>query len=223
MALAGTTVGSINHLKYPAYIYEKGWRSMQDAGRKRMDLALSVFGQFLIAVMIQVAAASALPGKGQEVKTLEDLARVFSATLGGYGRIAVGFGMWAAVFSSFIGSNTGYSLLAADIYERYIRPAPSAGRDAARQRAYRVLLAVFYLPSLYVLFTGWKPFPLVVLSSAAFLALMPLLMGGLLKLTTDRSLLGEHVNRPISNLLLGGMICLTLYLTWQNAAELIGR
>ena len=129
MALAASTVGSINHLKYPAFVFEKGWRDVSARRKQRVDLALSCLGQLTIAALIQIAVAATLRGAGAEVRTLQDLSRMFSTYLGEPGRIVFVIGMWATVSSSYIGSNTGYSLIVADVYERFC-----AGRRRRRRQ-----------------------------------------------------------------------------------------
>ena len=60
MALAASSVGSINHLKYPAFVFEKGWRDLSAQRRQRVDLALSCLGQLSVAALIQISVAAAM-------------------------------------------------------------------------------------------------------------------------------------------------------------------
>ena len=226
LALAGTTVGSIGHLKYPAFVYEKGWHSLQQLRQQQFDLALSVSGQFLVAVVVQIAAAAALHGQGG-IHSIEDLSRVFSSHLGEIGRVVAGVGIWAVVFSGYLGSNTGYGLLVADVYERFVfRPARGATpprRDDIRRRAYRVVLTIFCVSPLYVLFTSWEPFFLGLFSNAMFFMLTPLLMAGLLWMTSNRALMKEEVNGIVTKIAIGATIAVSLFLTYQGSVELIAR
>ena len=88
---------------------------------QRSDLALSVLGQFVLSVLIQVAAAATFHGKAFDVNTIEDLAAIFAGPLGEFGRVVLAIGLWAAVFTSYLGSNTGYGLIVADTYERFVQ------------------------------------------------------------------------------------------------------
>ena len=226
LALAGTTVGSIGHLKYPAFVYEKGWQSLQHLRKQQIDLALSVSGQFLLAVVIQIAAAAALHGQGG-IHSIEDLSTVFSSHLGEIGRVVTGVGIWAVVFSGYLGSNTGYSLLVADAYERYLsRPARKATKelcDDTRRRAYRVVLTFFCVSPLYVLFTSWQPFFLGLFSNAMFFMLTPLLMAGLLWMTSNRALMKDEVNGVVTKIAISATIAVSLFLTYQGSVEMIAR
>ena len=226
LALAGTTVGSIGHLKYPAFVYEKGWHSVQHLRRQQFDLAVSVFGQFLLAVLIQIAGAAALHGQGG-IRSVEDLSRVFSTHLGQFGHLVAGVGIWAVVFAGYLGSNTGYSLLVADVYERFVvRPRGGAAaerRDDTRRRAYRVVLTFFCVSPLYVLFTSWQPFFLGLISNGLFFMLTPLLMSGLLWMTSKRALMKDEVNGLVTKIGICVAIAVSLFLTYVGAIEMIAR
>jgi Mn2+/Fe2+ NRAMP family transporter len=226
LALAGTTVGSIGHLKYPAFVYEKGWHSLQDLRKQQFDLAFSVSGQFLVAVVIQIAAAAALHGQGG-IHSIEDLSRVFSSHLGEIGRLVAGVGIWAVVFAGHLGSNTGYGLLVADAYERFVfRPVHGATaelRDDTRRRAYRVVLTFFCVSPLYVLFTSWQPFFLGLFSNAMFFMLTPLLMAGLLWMTTNRALMKDEVNGLVTKMAISATIAVSLFLTYRGSVEMIAK
>lgn len=226
MALAGTTIGTINHLKYPTLVYEKGWRRVEELSTQRADLAASIFGQFLLSFLIQVAAAAVLSSRHVQIKSVDDLSAVFASELGEIGRIVVGVGVWASAFNSYVGSNTGYGLLVADVYERFVRRArgPAAGSRASRRHhAFQVVLMLFCMPSMYVLFTSWTPFQVGLFQSALFLVLTPLLMFGLLRLTNDRELLADRANGLWSRLAIAVAIAVSLYLTGQGALDVINR
>ncbi len=225
MALAASSIGSINHLKYPAFVFEKGWRDVSVQRQQRVDLAVSCIGQLTMAALIQIAVAATLRGGGAEFKTVQDLAGVFAMHLGEPGRIMFAIAMWATVLSTYIGSNTGYSLIVADVYERFLRRhrTPGESRDAVRQRAYRAFLTLFCVSPLYVLFTSWEPFWLGIVAGAIFFALAPLMMTGVLVISSNRTLMGEQVNGWISKLTIGVAIAISLVLTYQSLTELVAR
>jgi manganese transport protein len=226
MALAASSVGSINHLKYPAFVFEKGWRDLSAQRKQRVDLALSCLGQLAAAALIQIAVAATLKGGGAQIKTTQDLSRIFSAHFGGTGRILFAITMWGTVFSSYIGSNTGYSLIVADVYERFLRRgtrAAGASRDAVRQRAYLVFLTFFCVSPLYVLVTSWEPFWIGVVAGAIFFAMAPLLMTGVLVISSNRGLMREQVSGWRSKVMIGLAIALSLALTYRSLTDLAIR
>jgi Mn2+/Fe2+ NRAMP family transporter len=126
-----------------------------------------------------------------------------------------------------LGSNTGYGLIVADTYERFVQRhtgmEDGSIRDAVRGRAYRVVLTLFCVPPLYVLFTSWKPVWVLIVTSAMFLVLTPIMMAGLLLMTENRVLMGNRVNGWVSRTAIAAAILVTLYLTYESAVELAGR
>jgi Mn2+/Fe2+ NRAMP family transporter len=132
--------------------------------------------------------------------------------------------MWGAVFTTFLGSNTGYSLLVADVYERFLsgrQRADASARDTKRGRVYRALLIFFCVSPLYVLFTSWQPFWISIFTAALFVVITPLTMIGLLYITNNWNLLKEHTNHAWSNTVIGCSIPIALFLTYQSVIELI--
>ena len=226
MALAASSVGSINHLKYPAFVFEKGWRDLSVQRKQRVDLALSCLGQLSVAALIQIAVAAALQGGGAQIKTVQDLSRIFSTHLGEPGRIVFAIAMWATVFSTYVGSNTGYSLIVADVYERFLRTSSRAAgesRDKIRQRAYVLFLTFFCVSPLYVLFTSWEPFWIGILAGAIFFALAPLLMTGVLVISSNRAVMREQASGWWSKAMIGLAIALSLALTYRSLTDLALR
>jgi manganese transport protein len=211
------------HLKYPACIYEKGWRSRHHEAKRRLDLRLSVLGQLAVAMLIQVAAAATFHGSTVQINSLEDLTRLYSEILGPPGRILFGVGMWTAVFTNFICNNTAYGLLGADFYERFIRQDSDDAREEtdARRRVFRLVVALFCILPLYVLFTSWKPIWLTIIASAMFVFITPVANLGLLVITSDRSIMKDRVNGIWSRVVISGWLAVALFLSYKNASELI--
>jgi Mn2+/Fe2+ NRAMP family transporter len=224
MALLGTSVGSLTALKYSAFVYEKGWRRVEFQKRQHVDLLLAVGGMFVLAVTIQIAAASVLHPRGLTVESIQDLAPLFSVSLGDWGQVVLGICLWAASFTTYIGSNTGYTLMAADVYRRAIRGEESQGSN---DPAFRFLLVWFCVSPMYVLWTDWKPVAVALLTGMLFVVLLPLILFALLKITNDKKLMGEHTNGWFSNVYLVvfglGILVVTLQEGTAIFAELVSR
>lgn len=217
VAILGTSVGSLTALKYSAFVYEKGWRSLSYQKQQRTDLMLTVAGVFALAVTIQVAAASVLHPRGLTVETIQDLAPLFGVSLGEWGRAALGICLWAATFTTYLGSNTGYTLMATDIYRRAIRGQEGMGSN---DPAFRGLLIWFCVSPMYVLWTDWKPVAVSLVTGAIFLFLLPLILYALLKITNDKKLMGAHTNGWFSNVYLSALGLGILLVTFQEGADL---
>jgi Mn2+/Fe2+ NRAMP family transporter len=225
MALAGSGASSVNNLKYPSFLYEKGWRTADQLRKQRLDLLLSVVTILVMSLLIQVAAAAALQPMGVKFKTAQDLELLYMKALGEPGRVMLGLGLWAAVFTTFLGSNTGYSLVMTEIWRSLRSPAerqtPPEPGSTKKHPVYRICVAWFCLSPLYVLATDFEPVVLVLATSALFVVLLPVSSLVLLRLGNDKGLLGEYRNKWFNNVALGLIGLAAIYLTWQNGKELL--
>ena len=84
-------------------------------------------------------------------------------------------------------------------------------------------LTLFCVSPLYVLFTSWEPFWIGIVASAIFFGLAPLLLIGLLALTTNGELMREHRSGPVSKVVIGLAIVLSLALTYRSLSDLGAR
>ena len=225
MALAGASAGSLSNLKYAAFVHEKGWRDMSALTRQRCDLLLSVLGILGTSVLIQVAAAASLRPMGVPLKEVEDLLPLFTPALGETGRIVLVVGVWAAVFNTYVTTNTGYSLMATDIYHAFLRP-PGDLKDAggsipsySSRPAYRWVLIFFCVSPLYVLLTDWQPIWITLLSASINVVLLPVVVGVLLRLTSDRRRMGPYANGWLTNVVMVLVVVTAAFLTCQNAID----
>jgi len=227
MALTGAGAGSVNNLKYAAFVREKGWLGPADLGKHRRNVVLSVVAILVMAALVQVVAATTLQPAGIVLRSAEDLALMFSQTLGQAGKTAFALGLWAAVFTTYLGANTGYSLMISDIYHNVLRPRRSAGEEPAgavspgHQPAYRWSLIWFCVSPLYVLLTNWKPVWLALISAAAQVLLLPVVVLVLMRLTNDTKLMGSYTNGWLVNLVMAVVALASIYLTYQNVMEMV--
>ena len=224
MALTGAGAGSLSNLKYAAFVHERGWRDRSFLKRQRIDLLLSGIGLYLMFVLVQVAAAATLRSSGGELKRVEDLVPLFSAALGDAGRIVLALGLWAAVFTTYLGANTGYSLMVTDIWNNVLRRQQRPGSDPgprshAEHPAYRWCLIWFCASPMYVLLTSWKPLWLALLSAALMVVLLPVIVLVLLWMTNNRKRMGDHANGWAVNAAMLFAVVGAVYLTVANAIQ----
>jgi Mn2+/Fe2+ NRAMP family transporter len=220
LALVGAGTGALSNLKYAAFVHEKGWREPSYLRAQRIDLVLSGLGLFSMLALVQIAAAANLYPSTQPLRDVEDLLPMFARVLGDSGRIVLGLSLWAAVFTTYTGANTGYSLLAADIWHNVLRP-PRGGTPASpgASPAYRWFLIWFCLSPLYALFTEWKPVWILLLEAVLLAALLPVMVGVLLWLTNRRDLMGRYRNSAAGNAAMLAIVAATGYLVYRNLAD----
>ncbi|MEZ5293161.1 MAG: Nramp family divalent metal transporter [Vicinamibacterales bacterium] len=201
-ALIGTEAGSLTNVSYTYFIWRKGWRDMSAAPRQRMDLLSSVGALLLVGALLQVTASGAFRG-ATDLRTVDDLGRLFSSRFGETGLLVFSAGLLAQVFLGFVGGTTGYALAGADI-ARLLRvgsskAAPDAPSTARQSFVYHGLVLFWVVSPLYAIVTTWKPVTLALASSLVMASFIPLLAVGLLALTNDRTRMGPHAARPVEN------------------------
>ena len=221
MALIGSGAGSLSNLKYASFVRERGWRDTSFLRRQRIDLVVSGGLFITMLFLLQVASAATLGRRGVTLSNLEDLLPVFTTALGPFGRIIFGIGVWTAVFTTFIGANTGYSMLMADIWHGVLSRAARPVEHPTDTPAYRWSILLFSVPPLLVLFTTWNPVWLALAVAITLAALTPLIVVTLLWLCNNSRLMGPHTNGWVSNVTLTVALLATLFLTYTAVASFV--
>ncbi len=225
MALIGTEVGSTANLTYAYFIQEKGWKGISYLKQQRLDLAIGVVCLFFMGALLQIAAAGTIHPLGIEVKDVEDLGRIFSETQGRVGLVVFALGLWGAAFTTFVGVNIGCALIVLDICRSFVPGLRKSGSDvqekglAKKDPIYRGVILVWSFAPLYIIFTGVSPVWLVLVVSSFVGFLIPVLVLALLKMTTDRNLMGEHTNSWWENGTLITLAVVASYFAYRNGMD----
>jgi len=229
MVLIGTESGSMTNLTYTYFMYEKGWRDPSCLKRQRFDLAFGVGCIFALGALLQITAAGTLGRSSLHLEGASDLMQILVESQGSLGFLIFGLGLFAAVFTSYVGATTGYGLIVTDVGRRLL---PSVGRlfgkssntqDVKRDPVYRWFIAFWSLSPLYILFFDVKPIPLVLIVSALTVVLIPLLAICLLVITNKREVMGDFKNGWLVNTVLVTLVAASLYLTAVNGIEWLGN
>ena len=222
MALAGVGSGALGNLKYSYFVREHKWREENSLSWNRRNALLSVGGLLVMTVLVQISAASVLAPLGLRVQNTEELASLFSGPLGTAGYLAFALGLWAAIYSTVLGSNTGDALILSDLYHAVLRASPENTSSPSQQPAFRWALLWCGVSPLYVLATDWEPVWLTLVTSALMVVLLPVVIVVLISLTNDRSLMRERRNHRLTNIVLLLAVIGCIYLASRNAIELFG-
>ena len=221
MALIGTEVGSHTNMNYAYFIYEKGWRNISYLKQQRFDLVVGVLAMFIMGALLQIAAAGVIHPLGIDVEDADDLARMFTETLGVVGRIIFGLGLWAAAFSTFVCGNTGGSLIFTDICRTFVSrlktvDTKTESYSAVKDPLFRGILIFWAFSPLYILFSEVRPVWLVLMVNSFYVFLIPVLVVVLLIITNDGSLMGKHKNAWLTNLVMVTLVIFSLYFTYRH-------
>jgi Mn2+/Fe2+ NRAMP family transporter len=224
-AMIGAQAGSMSNLSYAYFATEKGWSGAEDLRRQRMDLLASTFCRFGIGTLLQVSAAATLLPLGIAPQSAEHLVRIFSGSLGVTGTVIFGVGLWGICFSSFVGGTMGYSLIVRDICRRFVpglKVTPDSSvfaEPSRRDPVYRWSVLLLGLSPLYIVFLGIEPVALTLLVRSMVLILIPVLIGALMMIANDRSLMGEHRPGVVTNAVLSLLVIVSVYLTVRDYRE----
>ena len=221
MALIGTEVGSHTNMNYAYFIYEKGWRDISYLKQQRFDLVVGVLAMFIMGALLQIAATGVIHPLGIDVEDADDLARIFTETLGVVGRIIFGLGLWGAAFSTFVCGNTGGSLIFTDICRTFVPGLRSVdtkkeGYSAVKDPLFRGILIFWAFSPLYILFSEVRPVWLVLMVNSLHVFLIPVLVVVLLIITNDSSLMGKYKNGWLTNLVMVILVIFSLYFTYRH-------
>ena len=193
--------------------------------RQRVDLLLTIGAMLFMCSVLQIVAAGALFGKGIVPRSIDDLLNIYSSTFGAASRVLVAMGLWSVGFGSTVSNTTGSGIIVTDICRNVLQPlrrffGPAAGgRPTNTDPIFRGLVTVWMVSPLYVLFTGWKPIALSLIGHAVSMILTPLLAYGLFRITSDRRVMGDHRNNPVTN---AGLLVIAVVALCLASANLWG-
>jgi Mn2+/Fe2+ NRAMP family transporter len=219
----------MTNLTYTYFMYEKGWRDLSYLKRQRFDLAFGAGCIFVLGALLQITAAGTLGRSDLHLEGTGDLMQILAESHGSLGFTVFGLGLFAAVFTSYVGATTGYALITTDICRRLLPSVggffgdPKQPQEVKRDPVYRWSIAFWSLSPLYILFIDAKPISLVLLVSALTVILIPLLALCLLVITNKREIMGDFRNGWFVNTVLVTLVAVSIYLTIANGMEWLGN
>jgi hypothetical protein len=153
LGMVGAVGGSLMNLVYPYFLEEKGWRGPRYRRIQSADFALAVCAMIAFDLAVWTLGAELVHERGGRVSDLEGLTALLGALLGPGGRLLFLLGVFAAVYTSVLGSGLGLGLLASHAWQRWrtgAAPAPGALRahPAYRWVATWVLLSPLFWTAL---------------------------------------------------------------------------
>jgi Mn2+/Fe2+ NRAMP family transporter len=223
-ATIGAQAGSMSNLSYAYFTTEKGWTGAEDLRRQRLDLKVSTAARFGVGALLQITAAATLLPLGIKPESASQLVGLYGRTLGPIGAVICGVGLCGICFSSFVGGTMGYSLIVRDICRRYVpglcfSDERALAAPGSEDRLYRWSALLLGLSPLYIVFLQVEPIALTLAVRAMVVVVIPVLVGTLLFLANDRTLMGEHRPGIFGNAVLTILVVVAVYLTVKDSAE----
>ncbi|XNZ00204.1 Nramp family divalent metal transporter [Micrococcus luteus] len=232
LGLAGGVGGTITLSAYGYWLREKGWNVPKYMKVMRFDNATSYIltGIFVIATMIMgvelLHSAGIAISSGD--KGLLDVGTVLADRYGQAWATVFLVGFFAASFSSLLGVWHGVSLMFADFWANFRKPADRLDQDDAPSLSSvpaRFFLLWITIPPMVLLFLD-RPIFLILLYGTLGALFMPFLAVTLLFLNNSKKVPARFRNGWVNNILLGATTAVFLVLganeLWKALQPLFG-
>jgi Mn2+/Fe2+ NRAMP family transporter len=222
VAMIGAVGGSLMNLVYPYFLEAKGWRGAQYLRVQRYDFLLGVVVMIVLNLAVWVLGAELLfPDK--QIKTLDDLPNLLSATLGESGRVLFYAGIFAAIYTSIIGHAAGLACLGSHAWVRSHTPiGQGIATDYKKHPMYRWIVIVCLGTPIVWTLPGMPDFvTLTLIANSAQVVLLPVLAGGLWWITASAKYIGAaHRNRPWENIVMAFLFALAIYGAYSSGSSI---
>ncbi len=217
MAMIGAVGGSFMNLVYPYFLEEKGWRGPQYRRVQLYDLILGVVVMVLLNLAVWILGAELL-FPDQHISKLDDLPNLLSTVLGPWGRLLFYSGVFAAIFTSVLGHAAGLASLGSHAWIRWRTGVAPHAEQYKNHPMYRWIVIWCLVSPLIWTLPGMPDFvTLTLAANSAQVVLLPLLAGGLWRITASAQYIGEqHKNSWWENLTLALLFALAIYGAYKS-------
>jgi len=199
VATVGTTITPYMQLFAQSATVDKGV-TVQELGAARADAYIGAVFSNLVAYFIIVVTATTLYPQGITVQTAADAARALTPLAGERAGLLFAIGLFGAsvLAAAVLPLATSYTICGALGWERRLGTRFSDAHQFYSIIAFLVVMgaAITLLPVPLI--------PLIVGAQVLNGFLLPVILIFILRLVNDRSLMGEHVNGPVYNVLAWG-------------------
>jgi len=195
VALIGTTISPYMQVFVQSSVVEKGVTE-EDYALTRADVWTGTVFAMATAFFIAVATAATLHRAGVHIESAEDAARALRPLAGEYARTLFGLGLFGAsmLAAAVLPLSTAYSISEALGFEkgvsRSFREAP-------------IFLGIFTfliaVGGAVAMIPGLPLFDVLLVTQVINGLLLPVLLVSILRLASDRELMGAHVNGRVYN------------------------
>ncbi|MCI4669119.1 MAG: Nramp family divalent metal transporter [Bacteroidia bacterium] len=181
-AFVGTTMAAATFLSRPLFIFGKKW-TIENLNDQRKDALWASALIFFISGSIMAVATAALYHKGLVVKEVLDMVYTLEPIAGKVAISIFFLGTLSAGLSSIFPILMITPLLIADY---------QAGELDTNSRQFKILTAIACVIGLTVPVIGANPIQMQILSQVFNVFVLPLVIIGIIFLTNNRKLMGDH-------------------------------
>ena len=210
VALVGTTVVPYNLFLHTALV-KQSRSEISTHQLLKKDALLSILIGGLISMAILVTAASA----GSEgISSVIDLAAILKPSLGEWSKYIVGFGLFAAGFTSSITAPLAAGLVTASVFR--------SNEGVVSKRFSKFAAILVFAIGWVVTMVGSAPIEIIKFAQIANGILLPIVAITLFILSRNKSLLGELANTKGQNILGIILVLFTLILGLMGLSKALG-
>jgi NRAMP (natural resistance-associated macrophage protein)-like metal ion transporter len=197
LAVIGTTITPWGIFYMQASVADKG-TEIKNFKYTKIDVTFGAAWGNVISAFIILCTAATLYSVGIRVESAEQAAMALAPLAGNAARILFSIGLLGAsmLAVSVLPLSTTYAICEALGFERGLNKSP---KDAPI--FYSMFGIITGISVLVVLIPGVPLFPIMWLSQSVNAILLPVLLFMVLKLANDRTIMGNWVNKRVSNIL----------------------
>jgi len=218
IGLVGTTIAPWMQFYLQAAIVEKNI-AVKNYRLARMDVIIGSFGVTLIAAFIILTCAATLFKAGVRIETAADAAQALRPLAGKYTSALFAFGLLnASLFAaSILPLSTSFVVCEAMGWENGVDK-----KFSEAPQFYGLYSMLIFLGAGIVLIPTIPLFPVMYLSQVLNGITLPLILVFMLKLTNDKKLMGEYINKKGYNIIAWSTIVILVALTVVYLGLLLG-
>jgi NRAMP (natural resistance-associated macrophage protein)-like metal ion transporter len=209
ITLVGTTITPYMLFYLQSSISDKGV-PVSDYPKERTDVLVGSILSIMVAVFIIICTASTLYVAGIQVTSAEDAARALEPLAGPYARALFGLGLFGAsmLAASVLPLSTSYAICGAFGWERGV------SYNWTEAPVFNGLYtALIVLGALFVLIPGLPLIQVILATQTLNGLLLPVVLIFLVRLASDREILGDFSNSRGFNMLAYGTTAVLIALT----------
>jgi len=209
--MVGTTVSIFVFIIRSQIVRERGWKMSDNTIQKR-DAIVSASMMFIISAAILITAATTLHVKGIRMNNVVEMVSLMEPIAGKAAMIVFVIGIAAAGLSSHLPNLLVIPWLIIDYR--------NDKRDT-KTRIHRIILFILTVLSVLGLVFGFKSVFVLLLSQTCIAVILPLTIGSLFYLTSNKALMGNRVNRVHDFAILSLIMVFSLYMSSLGIRGLI--
>lgn len=198
VSLIGAVGGSAANLLYPYFMQDKGWKGPAYRGMQRFDLLVGIMSIVVLNLCVWFVAAEAFPGAEGAIESEQDLALMMEIAVGSAGPTILWIGLFFVALTSVPSYATGFSRLLVDGIHRSFASRGDRFSDFKLDPIYKgTMIFMLTAPLVFSLPNTPNLVFLTVVGSAFAVLSAPIIIAGVIYLTTSRKLmLPKFANKP---------------------------